>query len=121
MGKGNLDFNRDVLELLTHYPWPGNVRELENAIEYAVAMCGECGGRICLEHLPQSLTGMTPAGEAVVEIPSEGLDFEARMAQIEKHHLLAALRASEGVRTHAAELLRMSYRSFRHYAKKYDI
>jgi two-component system response regulator PilR (NtrC family) len=43
------------------------------------------------------------------------------MAQIEKHHLLAALRACEGVRTHAAELLRMSYRSFRHYAKKYDI
>ncbi|SPE30137.1 Transcriptional regulatory protein ZraR [Acidobacteriia bacterium SbA2] len=121
MGKGDLDFNRDVLELLTHFPWPGNVRELENAIEYAVAMCGDCGGKICMEHLPQSLTGISPSGEAVVEIPPEGLDFEARMAQIEKQHLLAALRASEGVRTHAAELLRMSYRSFRHYAKKYDI
>ena len=121
MGKGVLDFNQEAMEALEHYPWPGNVRELENAIEYAVAMCGDCGGRICLEHLPQSLTGMTPSGEAVVEIPPEGLDFETRMAQIEKQHLLAALRASEGVRTRAAELLRMSYRSFRHYAKKYDI
>jgi len=121
MGKGELEFDRDVLELLTRYSWPGNVRELENAIEYAVAMCGERDGRIRLEHLPQSLTGMTPSGDAVVEIPADGLDFEARIAQIEKQYLLAALGASDGVRTHAAELLRMSYRSFRHYAKKYDI
>jgi two-component system response regulator PilR (NtrC family) len=121
MGKGDLDFDREVLEVLERYPWPGNVRELENAVEYAVAMCGERKGRICLEHLPQSVTGITLSGDAAVEIPPEGLDFETRMAQIEKQYLLAALRASEGVRTHAAELLRMSYRSFRHYAKKYDI
>jgi len=121
MGKGVLDFNRDVLDVLERYPWPGNVRELENAVEYAVAMCGERQSRVCLEHLPQSVTGITRSGEAVVEIPPEGLDFETRMAQIEKQYLLAALHASDGVRTRAAELLRMSYRSFRHYAKKYDI
>jgi two-component system response regulator PilR (NtrC family) len=121
MGKGVLDFHRDVLELLEHYPWPGNVRELENAIEYAVAMCGEREGRVSLEHLPQSVTGITLSGEALVEIPREGLDFETRMSQIERQYLLAALRAAEGVRTHAAELLRMSYRSFRHYAKKHNI
>jgi two-component system, NtrC family, response regulator PilR len=121
MGKGVLDFDREVLETLEHCPWPGNVRELENAVEYAVAMCGERDGRVCLEHLPQSVTGITLSGEALVEIPREGLDFETRMSQIERQYLLAALRAAEGVRTHAAELLRMSYRSFRHYAKKYNI
>jgi len=121
MGKGVLDFHRDVLELLEHHPWPGNVRELENAVEYAVAMCGERDGRVSLEHLPQSVTGITLSGEALVEIPQEGLDFETRMSQIERQYLLAALRAAEGVRTHAAELLRMSYRSFRHYAKKHNI
>jgi two-component system response regulator PilR (NtrC family) len=121
MGKGVLDFDRDILEVLEHYPWPGNVRELENAVEYTVAMCGERDGRVRLEHLPQSVTGITPSGEAAVEIPQEGLDFETRMSQIERQYLLAALRAAEGVRTHAAELLHMSYRSFRHYAKKYHI
>jgi DNA-binding NtrC family response regulator len=121
MGKGVLDFDRDILEVLEHYPWPGNIRELENAIEYAVAMCGERDGRVGLEHLPQSVTGITLSGEATVEIPQEGLDFETRIAQIQKQYLLAALHAAEGVRTHAAELLHMSYRSFRHYAKKYDI
>ncbi len=121
MGKEVLDFDRDILEVLERYPWPGNIRELENAIEYAVAMSGERDGRVCLEHLPQSVSGVTLSGEATVQIPQEGLDFESRMAQIEKQYLLAALRAADGVRTHAAELLRMSYRSFRHYAKKYSI
>jgi two-component system response regulator PilR (NtrC family) len=121
MGKATLDFNGDVLDVLKHYPWPGNVRELENAVEYAVAVCGEHDGRVCLEHLPQSLTGATLSDMIAAQIPQEGLDFETRMAQIEKQYLLAALRAAEGVRTHAAELLRMSYRSFRHYAKKYNI
>jgi two-component system response regulator PilR (NtrC family) len=121
MGKGVMDFDREILEVLERYPWPGNVRELENAIEYAVAMCGEREGRVRLEHLPQSVTGINLSGEALVEIPQEGLDFETRMSQIEKQYLLAALRAANGIRTHAAELLRMSYRSFRHYAKKYNI
>jgi two-component system response regulator PilR (NtrC family) len=121
MGKGVMDFDREILGVLERYPWPGNVRELENAIEYAVAMCGEREGRVRLEHLPQSVTGINLSGEALVEIPQEGVDFETRMSQIEKQYLLAALRAAKGIRTHAAELLRMSYRSFRHYAKKYNI
>jgi two-component system response regulator PilR (NtrC family) len=121
MGKGVMDFDREILEVLEHYPWPGNVRELENAVEYAVAMCGEREGRVRREHLPQSVTGINLSGEALVEIPQEGLDFETRMSQIEKQYLLAALRAANGIRTHAAELLRMSYRSFRHYAKKYNV
>ncbi|MGB9487278.1 MAG: sigma-54 dependent transcriptional regulator [Terriglobia bacterium] len=121
MGKGVLDFDREILDVFERYPWPGNIRELENAVEYAVAVCGEHDGRVCLEHLPQSVTGITLSGEATVQIPPEGLDFETRLSQIEKQYLLAALRASQGVRTHAAELLHMSYRSFRHYAKKYNI
>jgi len=35
--------------------------------------------------------------------------------------LQAALEAARGVRSQAADLLKMSYRSFRHYAKKYGI
>jgi len=40
---------------------------------------------------------------------------------MEKHYILAALDACEGVGTRAAEMLNMSYRSFRHYSKKYNI
>jgi two-component system response regulator PilR (NtrC family) len=121
MGKAVPDFDRDVMDTFKHYRWPGNVRELENAVEHAVALSGEHNGLLHLEHLPQSLSGINLSGETAIQIPKEGMDFETRITQIEKQYLLAALRAADGVRAHAAELLRMSYRSFRHYAKKYNI
>lgn len=54
-------------------------------------------------------------------MPVGGLDFEQEMAQIERRYLQVALEASGGVRTRAAELLKISYRSFRHYAKKHNL
>ena len=35
--------------------------------------------------------------------------------------MMKALERTGGVQTQAAELLRMSFRSFRYYAKKYDL
>jgi transcriptional regulator with GAF, ATPase, and Fis domain len=43
------------------------------------------------------------------------------MQDTERAYIVAALDACGGVGTRAAELLRMSYRSFRHYSKKYNI
>ena len=54
-------------------------------------------------------------------LPVEGLDLETYIQNLERSYLLAALERSGGVRTHAADLLKMSYRSFRHYAKKYGV
>ena len=121
MGKPLRDFDPPALSAVMHYAWPGNVRELENAIERAVAVSGDRDGLVRVDHLPESVTGVSPGVEGAVHIPKEGVDFESRTAQIEKQYLVEALRAAGGVRTRAAELLRMSYRSFRHYAKKYGL
>jgi len=121
MGKPVRDFDPATLSALLHYSWPGNVRELENAIERAVAVSGDRDGLIRLDNLPESVTGISPLGEKVVQIPKEGVDFEAQVARFERQYLTEALRAAGGVRTKAAELLHMSYRSFRHYAKKYGV
>lgn len=122
MGKPLRDFDPTTLSAIMHYAWPGNVRELENAIERAVAVSGDRDGLVRLDHLPESVTGVSPLGvEGLVHIPKEGVDLESRIGQIEKRYLVEALRAAGGVRTHAAELLRVSYRSFRHYAKKYGL
>jgi two-component system response regulator PilR (NtrC family) len=121
MGKPLRDFDPPALSAVMHYAWPGNVRELENAIERAVAVSGDRDGLVRVDHLPESVTGVSPRIEGAVQIPKEGVDFESRIAQIEKQYLVEALRAAGGVRTRAAELLRMSYRSFRHYAKKYGL
>jgi two-component system response regulator PilR (NtrC family) len=122
MGKPLRDFDPPTLSAIMHYAWPGNVRELENAIERAVAVSGDRDGLVRLDHLPESVTGVSPLGvEGLVHIPKEGVDLESRIGQIEKRYLVEALRAAGGVRKHAAELLRVSYRSFRHYAKKYGL
>ena len=115
----------NAMHHLESYDWPGNVRELENTIERAVAL--ESGPEISVGVLPDRMTGLAGAATAAggqVESPAfppEGVDFERVMAETEKRYLKAALEKADGVRTHAAELLKISYRSFRHYAKKHDL
>lgn len=121
MGKPASDFEPETLAALWHYPWPGNVRELENAVEHAVAVSGSRDEWICLRHLPSAVTGTPSSGQPLIEIPSGGVDFEDSMAQMEKRYLLEALRMAGGVRRRAAEILHMSYRSFRHYAGKHGV
>jgi two-component system response regulator PilR (NtrC family) len=121
MGKPLNDFDRETLDLLKHYAWPGNVRELENTIEHAVAVSTDREGLVHAAQLPEAVTGVALTGERMIQIPKEGVDLEARVAHVEKQYLQAALHAAGGVRSRAAELLHMSYRSFRHYAKKYGI
>ena len=122
MSKPERSFSPEALAVIKDYPWPGNVRELENAIERAVAVSKEKDGTITVDHLPESVRGFRPPTESQrVRIPGDGLNFEAHIQQIEKEYLTEALRTADGVRTRAAELLGMSYRSFRHLAKKYGI
>ena len=115
----------EAMSLLESYDWPGNVRELENTIERAVAL--ENGRDITVGVLPDRIKsgtfvgiGTLAAGESL-QIPDEGVDFERVVAETEKRYLQAALEKSGGVRTQAAEALKISYRSFRHYAKKHSL
>jgi two-component system response regulator PilR (NtrC family) len=115
----------EVVRRLEAYDWPGNVRELENTMERAVAL--ETGGEISLRVLPDRIAGYASAlasGAGAASEPSfppEGLDFEKEIAESERRYLQGALERSNGVRTKASELLKISYRSFRHYAKKHNL
>ena len=55
-----------------------------------------------------------------VYIPESGIDLEKYVQDMERAYIIAALEACDGVGTRAAELLKMTYRSFRHYSKKYN-
>ena len=105
---------------MRRWHWPGNVRELENAIEHAVAVSDGRETLVKLANFPASITGMAASSQEI-QLPAEGIAFESQVAQVEKQYLQAALQAAGGVRRQAADLLKMSYRSFRHYAKKYGI
>ncbi len=113
----------EAMRRLESYEWPGNVRELENTMERAVAL--ESGPEISLGVLPDRVAGYASPAAATANgsfsMPAGGLDFEQQMAELERRYLQIALEASGGVRTRAAELLKISYRSFRHYAKKHSL
>jgi two-component system response regulator PilR (NtrC family) len=114
----------ESLSALRNYDWPGNVRELENTIERAVAM--ETGQDLQVDvdggrprtHAHAANSGSTNGS---TNVTSDGLDFEKYVAGIERSLIASALEQSGGVQTRAAELLKVSYRSFRHLLKKYNI
>ena len=124
-GKGILRINPDSLRELAGYEWPGNVRQLENTIERAVAL--ELGNELRVE-LPaersKARAAAAAAGGVAVNggsLPDEGLDLENYVANLERSLVQSALKKSNGVQTRAAELLKLSYRSFRHLLKKYQL
>jgi two-component system response regulator PilR (NtrC family) len=111
----------ETMKLLVQYDWPGNIRELENVMERAVAL--EHSPAILPESLPAGIRGETPraATSPVEGLPDAGFDLEAHVKEIEMNYISEALKRAGGVQVKAAELLGMSFRSFRYYVKKYNL
>jgi two-component system response regulator PilR (NtrC family) len=125
MDKAIGGISHEALEAMQRYDWPGNIRELENTIERAVAL--EATPTILLDSLPGTVRGgasrpvAAPARAADAGLPAAGFDLEAHVQQIERGYLAEALNRAGGVQVKAAELLGMSFRSFRYYVKKYNL
>jgi two-component system, NtrC family, response regulator PilR len=123
----------EALDALLRHSWPGNIRELENVLERAVAL--ETTSAITLASLPTHLLVVAPMAAASAATPAvsageiapaalfpvEGIDLERHVQDIEREYLAEALRRADGVKVRAADLLGMSFRSFRYYAKKYNL
>src|SRR5262245_41330622 len=124
MQKPVTGISRPAMDLLMRHDWPGNIRELENVLERAVAL--EATPTVLIESLPATIRGGVAAprangSPATVELPENGFDLEAHVQKIERGYLAEALQRAGGVQVKAAELLGMSFRSFRYYVKKYNL
>jgi two-component system, NtrC family, response regulator PilR len=121
MSKSIAGISKSAMDLLVNYDWPGNIRELENVLERAVAL--EATPAILAESLPPSIREDAPrvAAIAVDALPEGGIDLEAHVQEIERGYIAQALERAGGVQVKAAELLGMSFRSFRYYVKKYNV
>ena len=122
-GKSILRVANSSMRELCAFDWPGNVRQLENTVERGVAM--ETGNELQVAlpaERPRARAAAAVAGTSPdTSIPADGVDLELYVASIERSLIQNALRQSGGVQTRAADLLKLSYRSFRHLLKKYDI
>jgi transcriptional regulator with PAS, ATPase and Fis domain len=105
----------DFLSLLQAYGWPGNVRELQNVLERAVAMARE--DLLLPEHLPPHLLRSVPGARRGISPGSLAL---ARV-EAERDAIVAALNASRGNKSRAAEILRIHRVKLYEKMKKYGI
>jgi len=120
MGKKIREIAPEAMQKLLEYDWPGNVRELENVIERAVALEGTDRihpGSFSLEVPNRPDTGTT----LPLALTQDGIDLETQLERLRERFMTEALSRTQGIQTRAAELLGMSFRSFRYFAKKYNL
>ena len=111
-------FDEAAMARLIEYRFPGNVRELENVVERAVALSR--GDVIGVDALPPAVLNPAASGNSP-RIPTEGIDLESMVDAYESELLLEALRATGGVKKRAAQLVGVSFRSFRYRLEKLGI
>ena len=127
-----LGFSDQASAAMTQYAWPGNVRELKNAIERSIYRAAEPGQPLQRIHFdpfahahgarPEAVTGTTgAAGPDRAAGESLPVDFREVVASLERRLLARALRAADGNRRVAAEMLALSYDQLRGLLRKHDV
>ena len=91
--RGKLQITKRAEALLSRHSWPGNIRELENALSYACMLTQN--GTVDLADLPDYLLEVRPAEESGLE----------SLAEVEHRHVMKVLKACDGNRARAAEVL----------------
>ncbi len=98
---------QEAIAALQTHDWPGNVRELENLIERMITIKQE--GMLGLEDLPAEFGKRRGAGGiGSIEIPREGVNFSDMVLEFENQILEQAMQQANGVKSRAAELLRLN-------------
>ena len=117
--------SQEALVILKEYAWPGNVRQLENLMERVMILSEgeEIRGKDILSILGQNRLSPTKIDLNLfkISLPAGGLDMIALMDRLEKSLLEQALQKTEGAKKPAADLLKLSLRTFRYRLQKYNL
>ena len=118
LGRGEVAFSPDAIEMLVAWQWPGNVRELANVVERAATLSD--GAVIGAELLPPAIRGAELRGSPA-EMSTAGIDLQAHLDAVERKVLEQALERTGGNKTEAAKLLALTFRSLRYRLAKFGI
>lgn len=109
----HIEFGKEALELLGRYPWPGNVREMENIIEQAF-IWSQNATEITQEHLPTILKNDSRSSSLRDDTLAGRMSLEKAVMEFEREIILDALKRTNYVQTHAANLLGISRRMLKY-------
>jgi two-component system, NtrC family, response regulator PilR len=117
----SLRFTPEALRILEAYRFPGNVRQLQNIVERAATLAES--DELGADTLPAALRGEPVAQTADSPTPelAESFSLERYLDEAERRYLLEALRRADGVKTRAATLLGLTFRSFRYRLAKHGL
>jgi formate hydrogenlyase transcriptional activator len=128
-GKRIESVSQESIELLSNYSWPGNIRELQNIIERAVVLSEASVLRLGRDLLPTKAQLSAPeaveAGAALAAMAGSASGQSLpTLEEMERRHILAALRQSGGVvegARGAARILNLHPNTLRSRMKKLGI
>lgn len=116
----------EATDIMLSYPWPGNIRELKNVIERMVLL--EKGPVIKSEYLPFSATRMeeSSVGRKIdnlisQDLPADGVDFDAIIAEVEKELIVKASNQTGWNQSRTARLLNMKRDKLRYRMKSFNL
>jgi DNA-binding NtrC family response regulator len=110
---------KGALELMMSYEWPGNVRELENLIERLIALTSN--EYIQADELPFSLVNVSKINGLREYILDGKVSFVKAEEEFERGIILDALKRTNYVQSHAAEMLGISRRILKYKMDKLGI
>jgi DNA-binding NtrC family response regulator len=111
--------SREAIEVLIKYSWPGNIRELENVLEQTFAL--STPNQIEARDLPYYIKDQILADSLKEETLSKRISLEKAVMVFEKEIILDALKKTQYVQTHAANLLGITRRMLRYKMDSFGI
>ncbi len=125
-GKDFKEIDPQAKEALLAYHWPGNIRELKNLMERTVLL--EEGPVLLRRHLvlagEDNFQEAFPATVGALldkPFPSEGIDMEGIVRQLEEKLVRKALLATGGNQSRAARMLGLNRDKLRYRMRQYQI
>ncbi len=109
---------QEVERLFLEYSWPGNVRELENIIERAMILCSN--ETISVTDLPRGFMDSVQNTLSFTDIPANA-SLKETLAMTEKKMIELALKKTNNVQAHAAELLGITKSGLSQKVQKYKV
>ncbi|MBW2491199.1 MAG: sigma-54-dependent Fis family transcriptional regulator [Deltaproteobacteria bacterium] len=121
MGKEVTKMSSYAIDLLNKYDFPGNIRELENLMERSVALSSTniiLPDSLALSvHKRRWIKGVKNRQFDLDEVKN-GVSLDTILEEIERAYLVKALECTSGKKQEAAELLDISFRTFRYRMTK---